>query len=382
MILIKNGCIKTITSEEIKNGCILIGDDGKIAAIGTDISIPKEADVIDAQGRLVTPGCIEAHCHIGIGEPLIGWAGHDYNETSDPITPHLRAIDGINPLSSEFRSAVEGGVTTLCITPGSANVIGGSVVIVKAIGKRIDDMIVKDPAAIKCAFGENPKNYFGQMQKKAPITRMAIAALLREILYKAKIYAEDKAAGRSVKFDMKLEALLPVIHREIPLKVHAHRADDIFTAIRIAKEFNIRLTLDHCTEGHLIADELAKEGYPVLVGPSFGSRPKAELEHKTFITPAALHKAGCEVSIITDSDVTPAQNLPMFAGMAAKAGLPIDAAWRSITINPAKALGIDNRLGSLEVGKDADIVIWTSDPLTEIGGKAFIALIDGKLVNC
>lgn len=382
MILIKNGCIKTITSEEIKNGCILIGDDGKIAAIGTDISIPKEADVIDAQGRLVTPGCIEAHCHIGIGEPLIGWAGYDYNETSDPITPHLRAIDGINPLSSEFRSAVEGGVTTLCITPGSANVIGGSVVIVKAIGKRIDDMIVKDPAAIKCAFGENPKNYFGQMQKKAPITRMSIAALLREILYKAKIYAEDKAAGRSVKFDMKLEALLPVIHREIPLKVHAHRADDIFTAIRIAKEFNIKLTLDHCTEGHLIADELAKEGYPVLVGPSFGSRPKAELEHKTFITPSALHKAGCEVSIITDSDVTPAQNLPMFAGMAAKAGLPIDAAWRSITINPAKALGIDNRLGSLEVGKDADIVIWTSDPLTEIGGKAFIALIDGKLVNC
>lgn len=382
MILIKNGCIKTITSEEIKNGCILIGDDGKIAAIGTDISIPKEADVIDAQGRLVTPGCIEAHCHIGIGEPLIGWAGYDYNETSDPITPHLRAIDGINPLSSEFRSAVEGGVTTLCITPGSANVIGGSVVIVKAIGKRIDDMIVKDPAAIKCAFGENPKNYFGQMQKKAPITRMAIAALLREILYKAKIYAEDKAANRSVKFDMKLEALLPVIHREIPLKVHAHRADDIFTAIRIAKEFNIKLTLDHCTEGHLIADELAKEGYPVLVGPSFGSRPKAELEHKTFITPSALHKAGCEVSIITDSDVTPAQNLPMFAGMAAKAGLPIDAAWRSITINPAKALGIDNRLGSLEVGKDADIVIWTSDPLTEIGGKAFIALIDGKLVNC
>lgn len=381
MILIKNAHIKTITSADIGNGCILIGDNGKIAAVEKAITPPDGAEIIDAQGKLVTPGCIEAHCHVGIGEPLLRWAGEDYNEIGDPITPHMRAIDGINPQSPDFKSAIQGGITTMCITPGSTNVIGGSALAVKAFGKRIDDMVIKNPIAIKCAFGENPKNWFGQMAKKSPFTRIGIAALLREALYKAKGYAEDKAAGKDVKFDIKLEALLPVINREIPLKVHAHRADDLFTAIRIAKEFNLRLTLDHCTEGHLIADELAKEGYPLLVGPSFGWREKSELEHKDFITPGVLHKAGCEISIITDADVTPIENLPLFAGMAVNAGLPLEAAWRAITINPAKALGIDSRVGSLEAGKDADIVIWTADPLNTIGGNSYMTIINGEVIK-
>ena len=379
MILIKNGYIKTMSGADIECGCVLIGDDGKIAAVGADITAPEGAEIIDAEGRLVTPGCVEAHCHIGIGEPLIGWAGSDTNERSEPITPQMRAIDGINPLSSDFPKAVRGGVTTVCVAPGSTNIIGGTATAIKTVGKRVDDMIIKDPVAMKCAFGENPKNYYGQMSKRAPITRMAIAALFRETLYKAKAYAADKDAGKDVKFDIKLEALVPVIKGELPLKVHAHRADDIFTAIRIAKEFDLKLTLDHCTEGHLIAEELAKEGYPALIGPSFGGRSKAELEHKSFTTAGELHRAGVEVSIITDAGVSPIHHLPMFAGMASNAGLPKEEAWRAITINPAKALGIEDRVGSLEVGKDADVIIWTADPLTTIGGESYIAIVNGKI---
>lgn len=379
MIFIKNGYIKTMSGADIENGCLLIDDNGKIAAVGTDLVAPEGAEIIDAEGRLVTPGCVEAHCHVGIGEPLIGWAGADTNESSEPITPHMRAIDGINPQSSDFPKAVRGGVTTLCVAPGSTNIIGGTATAIKAVGKRVDDMIIKDPVAMKCAFGENPKNYFGQMAKKAPITRMAIAALFRDTLYKAKAYTEDKEAGKDVKFDIKMEALVPVIKKEIPLKVHAHRADDIFTAIRIAKEFDLKVTFDHCTDGHLIAEELAELGYPTLVGPSFGGRSKAELENKTFATAGILNKAGCEVSIVTDAGVTPIYHLPMFAGLAANAGLPMEEAWRAITINPAKALGIADRVGSLEAGKDADVIIWTADPLTTIGGESYIAIVDGKI---
>ncbi len=380
MILIKNAYIRPITGENIPQGDVLIGADGKISAIGAAIMPPEGTEVIDAGGRLVTPGCVEAHCHIGIGEPLIGWAGHDYNERSEPVTPHMRAIDGINPLTDDFPAALRGGVTAAGVAPGSANVIGGTVTAIKLYGHRIDDMIIKDPVAMKCAFGENPKNCYGQQLKKAPFTRMAVAALMRDTLCRARAYADDKAAGKDVKYDIKLEALIPVIRGEIPLKVHAHRADDIFTAIRIAREFSLKLTLDHCTEGHLIADELAKEGFPVLIGPSFGGRSKAELEHKSFMTPGILHQAGVEVSIITDAGVTPIENLPMFAGMAVNAGLPIDAAWRAITLNPARALGIADRIGSLESGKDADIVIWTADPLTTIGGEAYITIVNGRIV--
>ncbi len=379
MLFIKNGYIKTMAGEDIANGCVLIDDNGKIAAVGADLQAPQGAEIIDAEGRLVTPGCVEAHCHIGIGEPLIGWAGSDLNESTDPVTPQMRAIDGINPFSPNFKDAQKGGVTSLCVAPGSANIIGGTAVAIKSAGKRVDDMVIKNPVAMKCAFGENPKNFYGQQNKKAPKTRMAIAALFRDMLVKAKAYSDDIDAGIPVKRDLKLESLVPVIKGEIPLKAHAHRADDIFTAIRIAKEFGLKMTLDHCTAGGLIAEELAKEGYPALVGPSFGGRSKSELEHKSFATAAALHKAGVEVSIITDASVTPIENLPLFAAMAVGEGLPVEAAWRAITVNPAKAIGIIDRVGSLEVGKDGDLVIWTADPMTTVCAHAKVTVINGRV---
>jgi imidazolonepropionase-like amidohydrolase len=248
-------------------------------------------------------------------------------------------------------------------------------------GKRVDDMIVKNPLAMKCAFGENPKNSYGQSGKKSPITRMATAALLRELLFKSKIYLAAKESGKEPTFDMKLEAMIPVMKKEIPLKAHAHRADDILTAIRIAKEFGLKLTLDHCTEGALIADELAAEGYPAFVGPSFGSKSKPELSKKSFKTAAILEKAGVDISIITDAPVIPLDYLPMCAGFAVSAGLSEEAAWRAITINPAVANGIADRVGSLEVGKDGDVVIWDKNPLFNIEVFAHTTIIDGKVVH-
>ncbi|MBQ7329530.1 MAG: amidohydrolase [Oscillospiraceae bacterium] len=379
MLLIKNGYIKPMVGKDIKKGCILIDDNGKIAKVGAKITAPEDVEVIDARGRLVTPGCVDAHSHIGLDDEFMRWEGNDYNESSDPVTPQMRAIDSIYPQDGAFASAVKGGVTTACTGPGSANVIGGTFAAIKLHGNRVDNMLVKYPLAMKCAFGENPKNCYGQSKKAMPLTRMGTASLLRETLFKAKRYFEDKEAGKNPAFDMKLEAMIPVIKGEIPLKAHAHRADDILTSIRIAKEFGVGLTLDHCTEGHLIADELAKEGLPAFVGPTFGFKSKIELRNKTFDTPAILHKAGVPISIITDAPVIPQENLPMCAALAAQAGLDIEEAWRAITINPAKQTGIADRVGSLEAGKDADIVIWTADPMTDVGAHAYITLIDGKI---
>ena len=380
MLLIKNGHIKTMAGREYANGSVLIGDDGKIAAVGEALEAPASARVIDAQGRLVTPGCVEAHCHIGLDNEAVGWEGRDYNEIVEPITPQMRSIDSIYPQDEAFPNAVRGGVTTACTGPGSANVIGGTFTAIKLVGNRVDNMIVKDPIAMKCAFGENPKRCYGQGSKKSPMTRMAVAALLRETLFKTRRYMEDKAAGKNPPFDMKLEAMEPVLRGEIPLKCHAHRADDILTAIRVAKEFGVKMTMDHCTDGEVIADELAKEGFPAFVGPSLGGKSKIELQNKSFTTPGVLSKAGVKVSIITDAPVIPLQNLPMCAGLAANAGLPMEEAWKAITINPAESLGIADRVGSLEPGKDGDVVIWTADPLTTIGGEAYITVVDGKVV--
>ena len=380
MLLIKNGHIKTMAGREYANGSVLIGDDGKIAAVGEALEAPASARVIDAQGRLVTPGCVEAHCHIGLDNEAVGWEGRDYNEIVEPITPQMRSIDSIYPQDEAFPNAVRGGVTTACTGPGSANVIGGTFTAIKLVGNRVDNMIVKDPIAMKCAFGENPKRCYGQGSKKSPMTRMAVAALLRETLFKTRRYMEDKAAGKNPPFDMKLEAMEPVLRGEIPLKCHAHRADDILTAIRVAKEFGVKMTMDHCTDGEVIADELAKEGFPAFVGPSLGGKSKVELQNKSFTTPGVLAKAGVKVSIITDAPVIPLQNLPMCAGLAAGAGLPMEEAWKSIPINPAESLGIADRVGSLEPGKDGDVVIWTADPLTTIGGEAYVTVVDGKVV--
>lgn len=380
MLFICNAYIKTMVGADLENGCILVSDEGKILEVGQNLTAPADAQVIDAQGRLVTPGCIDAHCHIGLDNEGCGWEGHDYNEIVDPITPQLRAIDSINPQDEAFENAIRGGVTAACTGPGSANVVGGTFTVIKLVGKRVDNMLLKEPAAMKCAFGENPKRCYGQGSKRAPMTRMGTAALLRELLFKARRYMQDKENGKNPGFDMKLEAMIPVLKGEIPLKAHAHRADDILTSIRIAKEFGVKITLDHCTDGALIADELAKEGLWAFVGPSLGNKSKIELSNKSFTTPAVLEEAGVPVCIITDAPVIPLQNLPMCAGLAANAGLSLDAAWKAITIRPAQAVGVADRVGSLEPGKDADIVIWTADPLTTIGGEAYTTIVDGKVV--
>ena len=379
MLLIKNGYIKSMAGPDIPNGCVLIGDDGKIVSVAAYIEAP-EAAVIDAEGRLVTPGCVDAHCHIGLDNEACGWEGHDHNEMTDPVTPQMRAIDSINPMDESFPNAIRGGVTTACTGPGSANVVGGTFTTIKLVGKRVDKMIVKDAVAMKCAFGENPKRCYGQAGKKSPMTRMGTAAVLRELLFKSRRYLEDKESGKNPNFDMKLESMIPVMKGQIPLKAHAHRADDILTSIRIAKEFGLKLTLDHCTDGALIADELAEEGYPAFVGPSLGSKTKIELAHKSFQTPKILSEAGVKVSIITDAPVIPLQYLPMCAALAVKEGLSYEEGWKAITINPAESVGIGDRVGSLEPGKDGDVVIWTGDPMKVAGAESYITIVDGKIV--
>jgi len=381
MLFIKNAKVYTMAGEIIEGGCILV-ENGKIKEVGTDLVAPLDAEIIDATGKNVFPGFIDAHCHIGMWEEGIGFEGADGNEMTDPITPHLRAIDAINPRDEAFPNAIKGGVTTAATGPGSANVIGGSFSVIKLHGERIDDMILVENLAMKCAFGENPKRVYND-KKMMPSTRMGTAAKLRETLAKAVEYRNKKvAAGDDASklpaYDMKLEAMLPVVNKEIPLKAHAHRADDIFTSIRIAKEFDVKLTLEHCTEGHLIAEHLAKEGYPAIIGPSFGNKSKFELNQKTFDTPGVMHKAGVKIAIMTDSPVIPLEYLPMAAALAHKAGLDEMEALKCITINPAEILGVSERIGSIEAGKDADIVIWDGHPF-DLQAKVDYALIDGKV---
>lgn len=382
MLFIKNAKIYTMAGEVIENGCILV-ENGKIKEIGTDLVAPLDAQVIAGEGKNVFPGFIDAHCHIGMWEEGIGFEGADGNEMTDPVTPHLRAIDALNPRDEAFENAIKGGVTTAATGPGSANVIGGTFSVIKLHGNRIDDMIVKETLAMKCAFGENPKRVYND-KKMMPSTRMGTAAKLRETLAKTVEYRDKKVAAggdasKMPSYDMKLEAMLPVINKEIPLKAHAHRADDIFTSIRIAKEFDVLLTLEHCTEGHLIADQLAKEGYPAIIGPSFGNKSKFELNQKTFDTPGVLHKAGVKIAIMTDSPVIPLEYLPMAAALAHKAGLEEMEALKCISINAAEILGVDDRIGSIEVGKDADLVVWEGHPF-DLQARVAFTLINGEVV--
>jgi len=386
MIYIKNRLVKTITGGDIPGGQVLI-DGSKIVAVGKSVEAPADAQVIDAQGCIVAPGFVEGHCHIGLDEEAIGFEGADYNERTDPVTPHMRGIDGLNPMDEAFFDAYSHGVTTAVTGPGSANVVGGTFLAVKLCGKRVDNMVVKNPVAMKVAFGENPKRCYGGDSKKAPITRMGTAALLREVLRKSQDYREqmdawekDPEGHKKPEFDAKLDAMLPVMRGEIPLKSHAHRADDIFTALRIAKEFGVGITLDHCTDGHLIADELAKEGRPCLVGPTFGNKSKFELKNKCWDTPKVLVENGLKVAIITDAPVIPLRYLPLCAGLAMQAGLGEEDAWRAVTINPAEIVGIADRVGSLESGKDADIAIYKGSPLTDVQCKTLYTIIDGKVV--
>lgn len=377
MICIKNGTLHTAVSKETFIADILI-DGGKIVKIGKGLSADG-AEVIDATGLQVYPGFVEAHCHIGLDGYGIGYEGHDYNELNDPVTPQVQAIDGINPFDPCMKMAAKAGVTCFATGPGSSNSIGGTFAAIKPVGTRVDNMIVKFPVAMKCAFGENPKRCY---QKQGISSRMTNAAKIREALNKAKVYkAKIEAAGDDASklpaYDQKSEALIPVLNHEIPLKAHAHQANDIFTAIRIAKEFGVGLTLEHVTEGHMIVDELAKENLPLAVGPTFGHASKFELQNKTWETPGILAKAGCHVSIITDAPVTPLHYLPLCAGLAIKAGMDEYEALRAVTINPAEHIGIADRVGSLEEGKDADVVIVDGYPF-DVTGVIQHVLINGE----
>ncbi len=381
MLLIKNGKVLTMAGITYEKGCVLV-EDGKIKEIGESIVETENMEIIDAKGGWVMPGIIEAHCHIGIMEEDKGFEGNDTNEMTDPVTPQLRAIDAINPMDTAFNDAVEGGVTSVMTGPGSANVVGGQFVFMKTKGKSIDDMIVKEPAAMKIAFGENPKRVYSG-KGKMPATRMATAALLRETLTKAAQYKEKKekalAKGEDFTEDFRQEAWLPVLNQEIPLKAHAHRSDDILTAIRIGKEFNLHMTLDHCSEGHFIPEYVAASSYPAIIGPTLTRRSKIEVQNKTFKTPGIVHKAGTLVALTTDHPVIPVQYLSKCAGLAAKEGLGIEEGLKAITINAATICGVADRVGSLEVGKDADIAIFSGNPM-EIFTDTLYTIIDGQIV--
>lgn len=379
MLLIKNGKIFTMGEAGVIHGDLLI-ENGKIQAVGKDL-VAEADQILDASGYAIYPGLIEAHCHLGLHESSIQFEGNDVNESSDPVTPHMRAIDGINPVDETVRFACMHGVTTVCAGPGSANVIGGTFTTYKTNGHCIDKMIVKDNVAMKVAFGENPKKVYQNSKIK---TRMQTAAYLRETLLKTKEYMAKKAAaendsGKYPSFDMKLEAMIPVLLKEMPLKIHAHRADDILTALRIVKEFDLNCTLDHCTEGHLIVDEIKASGFPALVGPSFGSKSKFELKEKCFDTAGILNKAGVKIAIITDSPVIPQEYLSLCAGLAVKHGLDEMEALKAITINPAEILGIADRVGSLECGKDADL-IFVKGNLLSYEAEVVKTMIQGEFV--
>ncbi len=388
MVLIKNGKVFTMEEEIYDRGYVLV-DEGKIVGIGEMTSFNSEglniSEEIDAEGGYILPGFIDAHCHVGMWEDSIGFEGDDGNEDTDPVTPHLRAIDAINPFDRGFEDARAAGITTIVTGPGSANVIGGQFAAIKTYGKRIDNMILKDPVAMKVAFGENPKTAY-HLKNQSPVTRMATAAILRESLmkaldYKKKLddYEKDPEEYDEPDFDFKMESLQAVLNREIPLKAHAHRADDIFTALRIAKEFNVNITIDHCTEGHLIAGYLKEENVPIIVGPSLSERSKVELKNLTFKTPGVLAKEGLRVAIMTDHPVVPIQYLTLCAALAVREGMNQYDALKAITINAAVNTGISDRVGSLKLGKDADIVIFDNHPL-DFNAKAKWVLINGNVV--
>ena len=363
-MIIKNGTIHDAVNPQPYQADIALRD-GVIAAIGANLAPIDGEEVMDASGQQVYPGFVDAHSHLGLDGYGMGMEGIDYNEMGDIVSAHLRGIDSFNPLDQSIAMARAGGVTCAGVGPGSANVLGGTFFAVKTWGNCVDDMVVRDPVAMKCAFGENPKRCY---REKGDSARMTTAAKLRDMLFQTRDYlARKEAAGDDVskqpKFDMKMEALIPVLKGEIPLKAHAHRADDICTAIRIAKEFGVKMTLEHCTEGHLIVNELVRAGWPVAVGPTLTNASKIELLHKTFETPGILARAGLQVSIITDHSVIPQHYLPLCAGLAVKAGMDPFAALQAITINPAKHLGVADRVGSLEVGKDGDVVIASGDPM-------------------
>ncbi|MBQ3426450.1 MAG: amidohydrolase family protein [Clostridia bacterium] len=380
MKLIKNAHIITCVGKEYENGVIAFDD--KIRFIGKTYNKPVN-ETIDANGQYVLPGLIDAHCHVGLFTDATGFEGADANEDSDPITPHLRAIDGIYPQDRAFSDALSAGITTVVTGPGSANAMGGQFAAIKTSGICVDDMIVKAPCAIKLALGENPKTVYNE-KDEAPVTRMGTVALIRETLYKAKNYMSaiekhnnDPDGCDMPDYDIKLDALLPVLRRELPVKVHAHRADDICSAIRLSKEFDIDITIEHCSDGDAVSDILERERVSVNLGPTLTDRSKPELKNLSFSTYKNLSDRGLSVAIITDHPEITIENLPLCAALAAANGMSRTDALYAITINAAKNCRIDERVGSLETGKDADIIIYDKLP-SEFGAKCVRAFIDGK----
>ena len=382
MIAITNAKILTMESKNYEKASVII-EDGKIKKIGENIEIPDEAEVYEAAGKVMIPGMIDAHTHVGISEEGVGWEGADYNEISAPITPHLRAIDAINPHEKGMKDARTHGITSLMTGPGSANVIGGENLVLKTKGNTVDEMIVKNPAGMKAAFGENPKRVYDE-QSKSPRTRMAVAAEMRETLMKAEDYLKEKKhteeEDKPFKRDIKMESISRVIEKELPLKAHAHRADDIMTIIRIAKEFDIDVTLEHCTEGHKVVDEIIEAGFPAVVGPSLTTRSKVELMDRTYKTPGILADAGVKVALMSDHPVVPIHYLPVYAALAVKSGMDKTEALKAITINPAEILGIDDRVGSIKEGKDADLVLFDGEPF-DFNSQVDKVFINGEKVE-
>jgi len=383
LILIINAKIMSMNDKVFENGCVLVKGN-TIIKVAEKIELSKNHDecVIDAKGCWVMPGLIEAHCHIGISEEKVGTDGNDCNEITEPVTPYLKAIDAINPMDAAFHNAIKAGITSVMVGPGSSNVVGGQFAFIKTNGRRIDDMIVLEPAAMKVAFGENPKKNYGN-NNMMPSTRMSVGAMLREELFYARQYYEQKQssekAGEAFEVNPRRECWLPVFRKEIPLKAHVHRTDDILTAIRIAKLFDLDLTLDHCTEGHLIDAAVKESGFPAIVGPSLASRNKIEVQYSDFKTAGVLHKAGVKVAITTDHPVSLIQYLPLCAGLAAKEGLGIDEGLKAITTNAAEICNVSHRVGSLEPGKDADIAIFDGNPMDTFTNCLY-TIIDGAIV--
>jgi imidazolonepropionase-like amidohydrolase len=383
VVAITGGRVVPISGPPVENGTVLI-ENGKIAAVGADVKVPDGADVIDAAGKWVLPGFIEAHGHVGVHEEAEGWAGSDTNEMTDPVTAHVRALDAINPADLGFRDAIAGGVLAVNVNPGSGNPIGGQTCAIKCWGRTVDEMLLRAPAGLKSALGENPKRVYGE-QKKTPSTRLGVAAVIRAAFVEAANYLQKQEAEQAklenerkpVDRDLKLEALGMVLRREIPWRQHCHRADDIATALRIADEFGYELVIDHGTEAHLVADLLAAKGIPVIIGPLFTTRSKVELRNRSLANPGKLAAAGVTIAITTDHPVVPINFLVHQASLSVKHGLDPEIALQALTINPARIIGVADRLGSLEPGKDADIVIWSGDPL-DVMNRVERAFLDGR----
>jgi imidazolonepropionase-like amidohydrolase len=384
-VAIVGGRVVPIAGEPVDGGTVLV-EDGTITAVGGSVAVPDGVRVIDAAGSWVLPGFIEAHGHVGVHEEAEGWAGSDTNEMTEPVTAQVRALDAINPADLGFRDAIAGGVLAVNVNPGSGNPVGGQTVALKCWGRTVDEMLLREPSGMKSALGENPKRVYGERQKM-PSTRLGTAAVIRGAFVEAANYLrrldseQQKPEGdrKPVDRDLKLEALGKVLRREIPWRQHCHRADDIATAMRIAEEFGYDLVIDHGTEAHLLADLIAARGIPVIIGPLLTSRSKVELRNRSIANPGRLARAGVTIAITTDHPVVPINFLVHQAALAVKEGLDRDTALQALTINPARITGIDDRLGTIEAGKDADLVIWSGDPL-DVLSRVEHALIGGVQV--